>query len=353
MRKIFLCLGLMSALPLAAQVAISASDVTDSFEHAVPLARLCFTPVNANAAVSGFRVGSNQVIPNEVCGTITTGVLQSGLTLAPTPTGIGYHVYVKASNSNNVLRDYCTVPITGSTWTLDTLDCPSVGPLPTSTVVTSVNGNSGAFDLVGSGVSCATVSGVYTCTVSGGGGVSAPSTTNLFKGNGSGGILAAAPGTDYVIPSGNVATATALAANGTNCGTGQAAQGVDASGNAEGCFTPSLSGSRAWSCQPGFGDGLNATASGTYLSSTCKNTTGATITITGVQCFTDNNGASTVNVTNGAGTSLLTGAVTCTSSFASGTQSSTTTIANGDYLKFTWVLDGTTKQLTGVVSGTY
>ena len=159
MRKIFLCLGLMSALPLAAQVAISASDVTDSSENAVPLARLCFTPVNANAAVSGFRVGSNQVIPNEVCGTITTGALQSGLTLAPTPTGIGYHVYVKASNSNNVLRDDRTVPITGSTWTLDTLDCPSAGPLPTSTVVTSVNGNSGAFDLVGSGVSCATVSG--------------------------------------------------------------------------------------------------------------------------------------------------------------------------------------------------
>ena len=35
-----------------------------------------------------------------------------------------------------------------------------------------------------------------------------------------------------------VATATALAANGTNCGSGQAAMGVDASGNAEGCFAP-------------------------------------------------------------------------------------------------------------------
>lgn len=37
----------------------------------------------------------------------------------------------------------------------------------------------------------------------------------------------------------NVATATALAANGTNCPSGQAAMGVDASGNAEGCFQPS------------------------------------------------------------------------------------------------------------------
>lgn len=38
--------------------------------------------------------------------------------------------------------------------------------------------------------------------------------------------------------SGNAATATALAANGANCGGGQAAAGVDASGAAEGCFTP-------------------------------------------------------------------------------------------------------------------
>lgn len=38
--------------------------------------------------------------------------------------------------------------------------------------------------------------------------------------------------------SGNAATATALAANGTNCSAGQAALGVDASGNSEGCWTP-------------------------------------------------------------------------------------------------------------------
>lgn len=37
---------------------------------------------------------------------------------------------------------------------------------------------------------------------------------------------------------GTADTATALAANGTNCAAGEAAQGVDASGNAEGCFTP-------------------------------------------------------------------------------------------------------------------
>lgn len=37
---------------------------------------------------------------------------------------------------------------------------------------------------------------------------------------------------------GAVPTATALAANGANCAAGEAAAGVDAQGNAEGCFTP-------------------------------------------------------------------------------------------------------------------
>ncbi|MDY0282296.1 MAG: hypothetical protein RBR35_17245, partial [Salinivirgaceae bacterium] len=40
---------------------------------------------------------------------------------------------------------------------------------------------------------------------------------------------------------GNASTATALATNGTNCSAGQAALGVDASGAAEGCWTPSAS----------------------------------------------------------------------------------------------------------------
>lgn len=39
--------------------------------------------------------------------------------------------------------------------------------------------------------------------------------------------------------SGNAGTATALAANGTNCNAGESPLGIDASGNSEGCFTPS------------------------------------------------------------------------------------------------------------------
>ena len=45
----------------------------------------------------------------------------------------------------------------------------------------------------------------------------------------------AVSGTDYVVPAGNVATATALQAAPTICSSGQAAQGILASGNATGC----------------------------------------------------------------------------------------------------------------------
>jgi len=78
-------------------------------------------------------------------------------------------------------------------------------------------------------------------------------TTNQITASASTGAITLAIPTNPVLPgittgtfsgplTGNASTATALAANGTNCSAGQAAAGVDASGNAEGCFTPSGSG---------------------------------------------------------------------------------------------------------------
>lgn len=116
--------------------------------------------------------------------------------------------------------------------------------------------------------------------------------------------------------------------------------------------TVSTASSYPWSCQPGLGDGLNAITAGTYLQTSCYNDTGQTVTLTGIKCYADA-GTPTMNVTNSAGTGLLTGAVTCSSAFASGTQSGTTTIAAGDYLKFTFVASGTAKQATFVVTGTH
>lgn len=67
--------------------------------------------------------------------------------------------------------------------------------------------------------------------------------TGLLKNTTATGDLSiAVAGTDYVAPGGNVATATALAANGTNCGAGFYSMGVDASGNAEGCTSAGGSG---------------------------------------------------------------------------------------------------------------
>ena len=109
---------------------------------------------------------------------------------------------------------------------------------------------------------------------------------------------------------------------------------------------------RKWSCQTGLGDGLNAISSGTYLQSYCYNDTGSTLTISGIRGYTDA-GTVTLNATNGAGTALLTGAITCSTSFAAGTQGATTTLASGDFIKFTFVADGTAKQTTWVVTGSY
>ncbi|MCE5265681.1 MAG: hypothetical protein LLG97_19405, partial [Deltaproteobacteria bacterium] len=60
----------------------------------------------------------------------------------------------------------------------------------------------------------------------------------IVKSNGSA-ISAASAGTDYVVPGGNVATATALAADPANCAAGQIALGITAAGVAECTAAPS------------------------------------------------------------------------------------------------------------------
>src|SRR5665213_453219 len=91
----------------------------------------------------------------------------------------------------------------------------------------------------------------------------------------------------------------------------------------------------------GLGDGLNTIAAGTYLQFACVNDSGVTVTILGIHCWTDNAGTSSLNAANNAGTSLLTGAVTCnntkTGGGAAGTQSATVTLAAGDAINFTFV----------------
>lgn len=99
--------------------------------------------------------------------------------------------------------------------------------------------------------------------------------TGLVKGNGTSQPTAAVAGTDYVAPAGNVATATALAANGANCAAGLAPLGVDASGAAETCT-----------------DYMEEPGSNGLVARTAANTAAAR-TITGT--------ANQVDVTNGSG----------------------------------------------------
>lgn len=104
-------------------------------------------------------------------------------------------------------------------------------------------------------------------------------------------------------------------------------------------------------CETGLGDGLNAIAAGTYLQSMCYNDSGVTWTITGIKCYTDT-GTSTLNAAGNTLGALLTGAVTCTSSWATASQSANIALTSGDYIKFTFVADGNATQTTWLVSMT-
>jgi hypothetical protein len=97
-------------------------------------------------------------------------------------------------------------------------------------------------------------------------------------------------------------------------------------------------------CESGIGDGTNAITAATYLQSFCHNKSGATRTITRIECLTDNNGTSTMTVADNLGNALLTGAITCTNSWAVGTQSATVAIPDGGWLAFSFVSDGSSKQ---------
>lgn len=78
---------------------------------------------------------------------------------------------------------------------------------------------------------CVTLTSAYVDTSIWTGTVS----SGLLKASSQGVLAQAVANTDYVTPAGNVATATALAANGANCPAGQYPLGVDASGAVESC----------------------------------------------------------------------------------------------------------------------
>lgn len=124
---------LLAGAGVAHATTISASGVADSFTPPLASAKLCFAPVDATGTATGFRVGSIQVVSTPVCGLVSNGVLQSGLSVVATPTGIFYRISAQNRTTSVIIRDYGMTPITGSAWTLDSYD-PSTAVLPVSTI---------------------------------------------------------------------------------------------------------------------------------------------------------------------------------------------------------------------------
>lgn len=102
------------------------------------------------------------------------------------------------------------------------------------------------------------------------GGVTTPLVTNDIRAGQWMLVLYDATQTQFQLLSTLANLPSALAANGTNCGAGQAAQGTDASGNAEGCFAVTTT----------IASGATALATAAIASGTCA--TPQTVAATGV-----------------------------------------------------------------------
>lgn len=241
----------------------------------------------------------------------------------------------------------------------DTIDFGNCTPGDTSATL-----QAGQLKILGSGPSNITLppslfAALASCGVSTAGSIDpvSDSTTTTpgatITGGGANDVIAYCNGSNWIVASGsggvNSITFSAPLSGGTITGSGT----VGITGNGIGAAQLAAQYSKL-RCEPGLGDGLNAIPAGTYLQFSCVNTSGVTWTVTGISCWTDNAGASTLNAANNAAAGLLTGAVTCNNTKSgggtAGTQSGTTTLANNDAISFTFVSDGTSKQTTWTVS---
>lgn len=210
----------------------------------------------------------------------------------------------------NLAAQQRTNPVTQIRWPLAT---GTVNPVTPAQACTTVN--------YGQPYTNTTTGVLFVCAASGwtvtGSGATTPATNLLYKGNNTvNGVVAATPGTDYVVPSGNVATATALAASPTQCTGSQFAQGVAPNGNAN-CGTPAGGGGSpggvSFDNQTNISGAFAAGDTGiyTYTPSThTLNTRNQSMTGTFIQ--------TAVNALANGGGDSVTNSVTCTQNYLPG-----------------------------------
>lgn len=134
-----------AACAVASTTTISASNITDLNGRKIAAAKLCFLPVDAAGIAIGYRSGTAQIMPIKKCGQVSNGALQSSFAVfdssSTVPTNMRYHITLTpAFNTVNVIRDFGTTTITGSTWTLDTFD-PDATVLPALYTASSTSGS--------------------------------------------------------------------------------------------------------------------------------------------------------------------------------------------------------------------
>jgi hypothetical protein len=235
----------------------SAANIMDATGAKLATGKLYLQATDQNGTPISYQCGGGgQVVRTPHSTAITTGAIISFSVCNPAntlPAGIFYHIWAvdlttaSATYGQSVLN-YGQVQWNGGTFNLDAYTPAGNTSPPSGYSVTGnmgINGNLNVTGYIGSlgiggPVGPAGPTGPTGPTGPPGavtGGLGDPGANGLLKRTGLNVTAAAAAGTDYVIPSGTVAHATALAGTPTQCSGGQFALGIGTSGNAT-CATP-------------------------------------------------------------------------------------------------------------------
>jgi hypothetical protein len=200
---------------------------------------------------------------------------------------------------------------------------------------TTLNAPSGKLTLCADSVSGLTKcfnSGGTSCFPSSGSGLADPGSNGIIKRTSLNTTAPAVAGADYVTPAGNVATATALAADPSACSTGSVVTDIAANGTLT-CSPVKRQ------CTYIMDNGASVLADTDDKNDFCSNQLGYSTTIIEVVCKSDTGTPSMMVRKNGA-TSVLSGNLSCSTSGASTSSFASATFADNDWLDILTVTAG-------------